>query len=95
MSQEQKQTEAQFIVLYGEYKTKWSKTTLAAYCHLFKGHRIIFAANENNVSEQTIYAFLKNNELKHLKQSEVLANAERYRDAALKASDQPEKKDWR
>ena len=80
---EQNQTEAQFLVLYGDDKSKWSKTTLAAYCHLFKGHRRIFAANENNVSEQSIYAFLKNNELKHLKQAEVLAKAERYRDAAL------------
>lgn len=83
MAESKEQTKEQFIVLYGEDKSKWSKTTQAAYDHLFEGQRRIFAANQNNVSEQSIYAFLKVNKLKHLEQPEILSKAEKYRDAAL------------
>ena len=84
MEQVPEQTEAQFLVLYGEDKAKWSKTTSAAYEHLFKDKRRIVAANDNLVSEQSIYAFIKNNKLRHMEQANVLAKGEAYRDAALK-----------
>jgi hypothetical protein len=78
------QSEEQFKILYGDDKS-WSKTTKAVYQHLFKGERRIVAANNNQVTEQSMHAFLRTNELKHLKQDKVLVDAIKYRDAALKS----------
>lgn len=76
------QTEKQFKILYGD-EAKWSKTTKAVHEHLFKGERRIVAANNNSVSEQSMYSFIKNNEHKHLKQAQVLEDAIAYQDAAM------------
>lgn len=77
------QTEKQFKLLYGD-DANWSKTTKAVYEHLFKGERRIVAANNNCVSEQSMYTFIKNNEHKHLKQVQVLEDAIAYQDATSK-----------
>tara|TARA_R110002049_G_scaffold225946_1_gene397893 strand:- start:3507 stop:3767 length:261 start_codon:yes stop_codon:yes gene_type:complete len=78
------QTEKQFKLLHGD-EQKWSKTTRAVYEHLFAGKRRIVAANDNNVSEQSMYSFIKNNEHKHLKQAQVLEDAIAYQESALEA----------
>lgn len=77
------QTEKQFLILYGDDQSKWSKTTKAVYQHLFKGVRRVVAANDNGIAEQTICSFIKNNKYKHIEQDAILEKAERYRDAAL------------
>tara|TARA_R110000744_G_scaffold380568_1_gene503218 strand:- start:4366 stop:4623 length:258 start_codon:yes stop_codon:yes gene_type:complete len=76
------QTEKQFKMLYGK-KTSWSKTTKAVFEHLFKDERRVVAANNNGVTEQSIYAFIQSNEHKHLKQGEVLKAAIKYKQASL------------
>lgn len=82
MAAQQEQTKKQFELMYGD-KTKWSKTTKACYDHLFGGLDRITAATNNNVTEQSIYAFIKNNKFKHLSHPSELARLIAYRDAAL------------
>ena len=67
------QTKEQFNVLYGN-KDGWSKTTKAAYDHLFGGEWRIVAANKHSITEQTMSAFIRSNERKHF-QHEAYANA--------------------
>ena len=76
MSEVAEQTEEQFEIMYGK-KSKWSRTTKAVHAHLFNGERRIVAANDQGISEQTMYAFIKNNRLKHFEQNNTLKNAKK------------------
>jgi hypothetical protein len=89
MEQSKPQTKKQFEVMYGEKET-WSRTTKAVYEHLFNGERRIVAANDQGISEQTMYAFIKNNSLRHFQQSAILLKAIDYRDAGFEDEFSPE-----
>lgn len=62
----QTQTKEQFIMLHGR-TSEQSKSAKAAFDVLFNGVYRGVAAREYGVSEQSISAFIKNNESKHIK----------------------------
>lgn len=77
------QNKEQFEILYGD-KDKWSKTTLAAYEHLFCDVRRAVAANNNAVTVQTLSKFLITNKMKHYDMYEFREKTEAYFDARSK-----------
>jgi len=81
------QTQTQFEIMYGD-KAKWSKTTLAAFEHLFGNVRRAVAANNNGVTVQTLSKFLATNKIKHYEMYEFREKAEKYFNAQGKPNDQ-------
>ena len=75
-----KQTQGQFEILYGD-RSQWSRTTLAAYNHLFNNEIRSYSATQQGISVQTLGQFLKQNKIRHIEMAELLQKAKGYEEA--------------